>query len=161
MRAVEGWVGRFCRGLDNFAALCIVGVMLLVVSNVILKGIFKSPILGTFEYVSLFTAIGIGFALANCALQGGHIAVSFLVEKLSNRIQAVIDVFVYSTSAVFWALSAWYVAQHGHMMTTNSMVAATTQIPLSPFVYLISVGLFGLCLVLFINVTTSLRKALK
>jgi len=154
-------VKNISRHLDKLAGLCIVAVMMLVVSNVLLRTIFHRPILGTYEYVTLLTAVGIGLALAYCAFQNGHIAVDFIIERFPPKMQAFIDIFTNIIALGFWTLSAWYVAQYAMMMMEKNMVTPTTQIPLAPVVFLIACGLWALSMVVSIRLSDSIRRAVR
>jgi TRAP-type C4-dicarboxylate transport system permease small subunit len=134
--------------------------MMLVVANVLMRSIFSRPILGTYELVGLLTAMGVGLALANCAFKKGHIAVGFIVDRFTPRIQAIIDVFIYSVTMGFWFLVACEVAEYANNMAENGMVSSTTQIPIYPFIYLLALGILGLSLVLLLMFLNSISKAL-
>lgn len=145
--------------LDKLAGLCMVAMMVLVVANILLRVLVKRPILGTYEYVGFLAAALIGLALAYCAVQNGHIAVSFIVDRFSPKIQAVVDIVVNVTALCFWSLAAWYVGKYAHSMSVNGVVSPTTQMPFYPFVYLVAFGLLVLCLVLLVRLIESIKKA--
>ncbi len=145
--------------LDYLAGLCIVAVMLLVVSNVLLRTLVHRPILGTYEYVNMLTAVGVGLALAYCAYQNGHIAVDFIIERLSQKMQTAADVLTNVTALSFWSMSAWHVAKYARTMLESNTVSPTTQFPLWPVVFLIALGLMALSLVLTVQLTQSLQMA--
>lgn len=159
MKAFSGFVIGLSRVLDRISGLCMVSIMVLVVANILLRVLFKRPVLGTYEYVGFLTAALIGLALANCAVQRGHIAIGILVDRLAYKTQAVIDIFIYIVSIAFWAISAWYIAQYARSLTINGVVSPTTQIPFYPFIYLISLGLVALCLVLTVKLMESVKRA--
>lgn len=159
MKKLSGMVAGFSKLLDTIAALCTVSVMVLAVVNIILRVAVNRPILGTYEFVGYLTAGLIGLSLASCALQNGHIAVSFVVDKFSRRIQACVDVFTNVLAVSFWGVAAWYIAEYAGSMNANGVVSPTSQIPFYPFIYLVSFGLLALCLVLVIRLLESIRKA--
>lgn len=158
MKYLTALVQGFSRVLDRIAGVCLFAIMFLVVLNIITRGIFNHPIAGTYDYVNLLTAAAIGLALAYCAFQDGHIAVSFVMEKLPPKMQAVIDLLINSLGLVFWALAAWFTAGYARSLTANNMVSATSGVPLSPVVYLITLGLVGLCLVLLLRIIESWKR---
>ncbi len=159
MKQLSGLVAWLCRLLDRIAAFCIVSIMVLVVANVLLRAVFNHPILGTYEYVGFLTAVAIGLALASCALQNGHIAVSFVVDRFSCRVQAIVEIITNIFALCFWGLSAWYIGKYAHSMSVNGVVSPTTQTPFYPFVYFVSFGLLALCLVLLVRLLDSIKKA--
>lgn len=159
MRQFSGMVMEMSRILDRIAGFFMVALMVLVVTNVLLRSIFKTPILGTYEYVGFLTAAMIGLALAHCAVLNGHIAVGLVVDRLKVKTQAYIDIIVNVTALSFWGMTAWYVAKHANSMTVNGVVSPTTQTPFYPFIYLVAAGLLVLCLVLLVRFIESVKKA--
>jgi len=158
MKKLEGLVTGLSRILNNIAGFCMVLVMALVVVNILLRALFKHPILGAYEYVVYTTAVMIGLTLAYCAVQNGHIAVDFIVERLPLKAQAVIDTLINATALLFWAACAWQTCDYAQRMTVNGVVSPTTQIPVAPFIYLVAFGLLALSLVLLVKTSASLRK---
>ncbi|NPV93270.1 MAG: TRAP transporter small permease [Firmicutes bacterium] len=159
MEKANSIINRISRILDVMAGIALFSVMALVVANVLLRALFRSPILGTFELVCFLTAIGIGLALASCAVQNGHIAVDLLVNRFPCRAQGVIDSLTNGAALVFWMVVAWFIAEQARIMSASGEVSSTTQLPLSPVVYLISLGIFVLGLVLLFKTIESLKKA--
>ncbi|MFZ5643090.1 MAG: TRAP transporter small permease [Bacillota bacterium] len=159
MKELTGFVTGLSRILDRIAGLCMVCTMLLVITNIILRVLFNHPILGTYEYVGYLTAALIGLSLANCAVKKGHIAISFVVDRFSTKVQAFIDSFINIIALAFWGFSAWYIYKYANSLIINGVVSPTTQMPFYPFIYLVALGLLALCLVLLISAIESLKKA--
>lgn len=155
---LAGLVAGLCRVLDKVAGLCIVGTMLVVVVNVVLRAAFGSPLLGTYDYVGFLTASAIGLAVAYCAVQKGHIAIGFVADRLPPKLQAAAAVIVNAAGSCFWALAAWHVWQYGSSVRANNLVAPTSQLPIYPFVYLVAAGLFALSLVLLVKLAESIQR---
>lgn len=65
--------------------------MLLIVANIFLRTVLNHPILGTYELVGFLTAVGVALALAHCAFKDGQIAVSLIMERFSNKCQAMVS----------------------------------------------------------------------
>jgi len=158
MNRFTGLVRDLCRELDKLACLCFFSVMLLVVSNIVLRAVLKQPILGTYELVGFLTALGISLALAHCALREGHISVGLIVDRLPFKVQAVIDSFTGFVSLIFWGAVAWYLFKYGSLMMSKGVVSLTAQIPVYPIIYLCAVGLLGLCLVLAVKLADSIKN---
>ena len=159
MKQFAGLVSGLSSVLDKMSGLLMVSIMLLIVANIFLRVLFNHPVLGAYEYVGFLTAALIGLSLANCAVKKGHIAISFLVERLPERVQAVVDIFINTAALLFWGFSAWYICAYAKSIAVNGVVSATTQTPISPFIYLVAIGLFVFCLVLLANLIESIKKA--
>lgn len=144
--------------LDKLAGICIFAVMLLIVANIIFRTGLKQPILGTYELVGFLTAMAVAFALAQCAFQNGHIAVSFVMERFSQRIQSIVSVFVHAVSLVFWSAVVCHLARFAHAMQIRGLVSPSAEIPVYPFIYFVALGLLGLCLVLMLKYLVSITE---
>lgn len=154
---MQRFVTRLSQYLDWAAGWALVATMLLVVGNILLR-LFGRPIEGTYEWVGFLTATAIGLALAYCAVQQGHIAVTFLVDKLPPRLQAVIDLITGLLAVAFLVLAFWESVVYGTSMAISGEVALTTQTPFYPFIYLIALGLLVLALVLLVGLLEPLKK---
>lgn len=161
MKQFAGLVEGLSRVLDRIAAFCIVVMMSVVVINIILRATLGKPLLGTIDYVNILMALTIGLGLAYCGLQNGHIAVEFIVEKLSSKIQAVISLVINLTALLFWGVSVWYMAAYARNIMVTNLLAGTISIPMYPVVYLIALGLLALCLVLVLKLAESVRMVIK
>jgi len=154
-------VESLSRVLDRLAATCIVAMMAVVVLNILLRALVGKPLMGTIDYVNILMALTISLGLAYCGLKNSHIAVEFIVEKLSSKKQAVISVVINLLGLVFWGISAWYMAGYARNMMDNNLLAGTISIPIYPVVYLIAFGLAVLCLVLVLKLSEAVRMVIK
>jgi len=146
--------------LDRIAGWALVATMVLVVGNVILR-LFKRPIEGTYEWVGFFTTLVIGLAVSYCAVNNGHIVITFLTERLSSRTQAVIDLVIGLISLGFLFLVSWQLADYATTMVESGEVALTTRVPFYPFIYLAAFGFLVYCLVVLVNLGEAVRKVVR
>ncbi|HHT46851.1 MAG TPA: TRAP transporter small permease [Firmicutes bacterium] len=144
--------------LDKFAQIILCVSILLVVSNILLRVFFGSPILGTYEYVGFCSSLIIGLSLAYCALQNGNIAVEFFHQKLSPKIQVVTDSIMGIAAFVFFIFAAWHMSRFAYSMVLSGEVAASTGTPVYYFVYLVTFGILMLCLVLLSQIINTIRQ---
>lgn len=160
MDIIEKKLAGVSRLLDYLAGWVLVSVMLLVVTNVVLRVFFKSPLLGTYEFVGFLTASFIGLALAYCAYQDFHISVGYFLERLPPRIQGYIELVTGAFSLVFLSLASWHLVKMGQGMVRSGVVSPTTKTPYYPVVFLVSLGFLVLALVVLVKMRGSLEKAL-
>lgn len=132
--------------LNNLAAIALTIMMLLVVSNVVLR-MLGSPIQATYDYVEFLTAIGMGLALAYCAVNDGHISISLFMDYLPKKVQKIIDIIIRLVSVVFLFFITWSMITYAQTMGERGEIALTTGMPHAPFVYIVSVGIGILTLV--------------
>ena len=156
MKSLEGLVENLSRVMDRLAGFCIVLMMLLIVSNIILRAVFKQPLVGTVDYVNILIALTIGLSIAYCAFQDGHIAIEFFVDKMPASVASVTNLIINLIALIFWGFAAWYMIGFADSMNANGLVAATSQIPLSPVAYIIALGLMAICLVILLQLVNSI-----
>ncbi|NLM10539.1 MAG: TRAP transporter small permease [Clostridiaceae bacterium] len=147
MNKFEKIVTKTSRLLDDIAGWVIVATMALVVVNIILRAVFKNPVKGVYEYTGYLTALVIGFAIAQCAIEKAHIAVDFFIEKLNLKVQLIIDTVLSGLIILFLAFSSIQVFLYGINVISSGEVSATAHLPFYPFIFMVSAGLFILCLV--------------
>ncbi len=131
------------------------GVMFVIVANILLRRIWK-PLPGTVEIVEILGAVLLALGVAYCAVTKGHIAVGVLVEKLSDRKEAVVESVTSFISLFFIGLLAWETMVYGSKMMEKGYTTAHLLIPLYPFIYLVGFGFIMLALVLLMDFVKSL-----
>lgn len=144
LKKFKGIIEKLSREMDRLAGICVVGMMLLVVGNVILRGVFAKPISGTYEIAGYLAALAISFALAFCGLQGGHISADILFKKAPAPVKRITELVVNLTFSVFWGLIAWQVWLYAASLKQTGVVSSTAQIPVYPVVFLIGLGVLAL-----------------
>ena len=155
---MEKIVNQLVRELDRVAQWAAVILMALVITNIVLRFAWR-PLLGTYEFVSFLSAVVISFALAHCAVQGGHIAVTLVVDRLPPRAQAIVDIVVNTVSIIFFGLTVWQITLYATDMVVSGEVSPTTKTPFYPFVYGVALGFLALCLVLLVDLSKSISRA--
>jgi tripartite ATP-independent transporter DctM subunit len=124
----------------NAGCVGLILIMLLPVVDVVSRWFFNSPVPGGVELVELLLVIIVMSSVAWCALQDGHVALTFIVDRLplkaGNVFQGVTQVLsIITCTLLFYQnfLQAGITASH--KVTTGILF-----IPHSPFLYLISAG---------------------
>lgn len=144
MKKFEHFTENISKWLNWAACGTVVLTMVLIVINILLRGIFKLPILGTYEYVGYLSVVTISLALAHCAVTHGHIAVDFLVTKLSKTAQFRIRILMKSLTLFFLFSASWHIFSYGLRTLNAKTVSTTTQIPLYPFIFITALGMLML-----------------
>ena len=138
--------------------VALAGVMFLIVANIIMRQIYR-PIAGTVEIVEILGAVLLSMGVAYCAFKKGHIAVGFLVEKLSERKEAVVESVVNFIALIFVGMLAWETVVYGIKMMERGYTTGHLMIPLYPFIILVGFGFFMLAAVLLLEVIKCLVAA--
>lgn len=142
---------------------CVAGVVLafmlcLTVTDVILRA-FRRPILGTYEIISYCGAVVIGFSLPYTSLMKGHVAVQFLLDKLSAKASRRMQMWTRIVSiAVFFWLGWNFVVIGFNLMRTNE-VSGIYRLPFYPIAYGLGFACLVQCLALVSEILDGRRTA--
>ena len=157
---LEKWTVRAAEIFNWVSAAAVTGMMLLTCMDVVLR-LFRRPIPGTYEVVGFLGAVFASFSLGYTSTNRGHIAVDFVVQKLSPRAQTVIDGVNALVCAVLFGLLARQSMRYASDLQSFGEVSMTLQMPVYPFVYGIAAGCWLLVVVLAVRVLKNLALALK
>lgn len=144
MAEISGWVLAAC--------------MSLVAINVFLRIFFRKPILGTYEWVEILTAVTLAFGLAYCAYVKGHIAIDVVTRKLGAFVQRIFSIVFGVVSAVFMGIISYSMFVHGTKLLQSGEVSPTTKIPYYIFVFVTGFGFLVLLSVIIMELIGVLRR---
>lgn len=116
-------------------------------------------IYGTYDVVMILGSIAVAFALGYCAVRGGHIAVEIVVQRFSERVQAIIGSITGILGVGIFAIVSWQSWVYGTDMWRMGERSMSVYIPLHPFAYGVSFGCAVLCVVVLVDLIKSLAKA--
>jgi len=134
MRGMHFWLGM--------SALVLLA--LLTTIHVTGRYVFDQPVPGFVELSTLLQITAISMAGPFSMVYGRHIAVGFLLERFSERVQAVVSFITYFLCLIFTCSAAWQTFWRGCSLMRRAQTTEIVHIPIWPFSYLISV-----CWVLF------------
>lgn len=141
--------------LDMGARAAVAAIMFVTTINVFMR-MFGGSLRGSIEIVQYLNALGVGLAVAFCAFQGGHVAVTFFTDKLSPKLQHFVGVLIELLMAAFLGILTWQLVLYGYGSQQAGEVALTTGLPIYPVVYLVTIGIAVYFLVVINNLCTSL-----
>lgn len=148
-------VEKVCYLMDYGARVAVAAIMFVTTANVIMR-LFGSSLKGSIEIIQYLNALGVGLAVALCAFQGGHVAVTFFTDKLAPKLQQLVAVIVELLVACFLGILTWQLVLYGNGSQQAGEVALTTGMPIYPVVYLVTAGIAVYLLVVINNLVQSL-----
>ena len=74
------------------APALIIGVMLFICAEVVMRYLFNSPIPGHLEGSELFVPIIVFFAISYTQSQNGHVGMTLVVESLPPRVRLRVEI---------------------------------------------------------------------
>lgn len=152
---------KVCQKFDLIGAILLLVICFIVVLNIILRAVFKSPIYGSYEYVCYLSVVVISFALANCAVQGGHTNVTFLLEKFSLKTQRIITIITETVIFVNFLLIMWKLAEYAQKTYLAGDVSSNLRIPLHYVVAVIVAGVLLLTLFILLKIVEAIKNLLR
>lgn len=144
-------VNSFLSEVNKFgsltAAVVLFGMMWLISADVIGRYVLNSPVLGTFEIVSIFMAMVIFLGLAYAQEKKRHIYISFVLSHMSAIIRRRLE-FVQLLAGFFAAgLLAWYCLPNILVSwQTQEVWMGVLQVPYWPGKAAVGVGVTLLCI---------------
>jgi C4-dicarboxylate transporter DctQ subunit len=159
--AINKWVTRIDTGVNFIGALLIAFVMFMSAAGIIMRYVFNKPIYGKVEITELVMAGIVFFGLAYTQKLGGHVRMSFVIERfIKGRAYHIVEAFTLLISLFTFIIltvttldSALYDLEF-HGITPN------LYLPIWPSKMTVPVGCFFLCIRLVIQFTQHLTQAL-
>lgn len=143
------------------AMVVVVAMMLLTVSDVFLRYIFKNPVPDSQELTEYLMVCVAFLGMAWVAIKGEHITVSLVVSRLSPRSQAIFDSVTYFLGLGVVVLISWRNFSEAPIVRQIGLDSLLLGVPEYPFYLVLAVGLAILCLVMLIQLIQHVSKAVK
>jgi TRAP-type C4-dicarboxylate transport system permease small subunit len=142
---------KIIKGLSRFmywiAGAALTAIVFLTVSDVILR-LFKQPILGTYEIVSLLGAVVIGFAIPQTSIERGQVLMDFFSGRLFSRPRRVLHILTRLLGIITFLIIGWNLMAMGNDLRNTNQVSQTLGIPEYPIAYGLGLCCLMECLVL-------------
>ena len=95
-------LARISQAATLFAGLCILATALIIVYEIIMRGVFHAPTEWVLE-ISVYLILTAGFLGLSVAFrQQAHVRVDFITERLSPRTQCILEILTTFLSALFF-----------------------------------------------------------
>lgn len=137
--------------LNIVAGVALTFMMLLTVIDVVLRTT-KTPIIGTFEIVSLSLALVVGFGIPQVSLDRGHVIMDFALEKLSVRSKKITNTFTRILCLLLFGFIGYNLFNVGALFRASGEVTATIKLPFYPIAYVVGVCCLLECFVFLFDI---------
>jgi len=161
MANFERIVSAISSVFDKVAWVAVVAMAALVFTNVAGRFFFKTPVLGVYDFAGLMGAILFSFGLANCALRRGHVSITLFVERMSPRVQGIVNIVIGLISTVFFVIATWRLEVYGTVLKDTNVQTMTTLTPVYPFVYLVGLAYLMLAVALLLDLIRAVVKVVR
>jgi len=151
MKLVSAVISLLIKVMVCLATASLAAMMFLMAADVVGRYFFNSPISGGLELVEYLMAVIVPLSIAYCALQGAHVSVELLVDRLQPAVRQVIKIFTSTLSIVFVGLISWQNFLYIGEIYRSHLTSAVLKIPTYPFVAATAVGMTVFAVVMFVQ----------
>lgn len=151
MKLVQSFITLLIKAMVCLATATLAAMMFLMATDVICRYFFNSPVSGGLELIEYMMGIIVPLSVAYCALQGAHVSVELLVDKLPGRIQTILKFITSGLSIIFVGLISWQNFLYIGEMYRSHMTSAVLKVPVYPFVAATAVGMSVFAIIMFIE----------
>ncbi|ADU63895.1 MAG: TRAP transporter small permease [Pseudodesulfovibrio sp.] len=143
----SGLLDRAEAGMRIAAAICLFGMALLTGADVLLRGIWNTPIFGCEEIVSILGIVVVGFALPYAHEQKSHIGVEIFVRRLPRGPRRAVKLVTDTATLALVAVIAWRMALYARTQSESGEVSMNLELPDYLIIYVLAFGflVYALC----------------
>ncbi|MEZ5657379.1 MAG: TRAP transporter small permease [Burkholderiaceae bacterium] len=127
------------------AMICFVAIMVLVSVDVILRNLLGTSITGTLEISEFLQGIAVFLGLAMTFRRGSHIAADLIVDRLSKRTQARLDLLTNLISLAVFGLMTWAMFKIALAPGAAREISELLELPTQPFKVVAGLGVALMC----------------
>lgn len=142
------------RILKVCGAACIMGMTLLTCVDVVGRKL-GHPVFGSVELVGFMATLAAAMALPYTHQMKGHIGVEVLVQNLSARTQAIIELCVNIFALIFFCLVTWRMALYAATIRDSGQVSISLRFPEHVIIYLVAFCFLVFVLTLLEEIVTA------
>jgi TRAP-type C4-dicarboxylate transport system permease small subunit len=161
IKSLVGAVNLVSRWFNYLGVGVLSIMMLLTVSDVLLRFVFNRPILGTLELTEYMMVPVVYLGVAWCAMQRKNIKVDIFINRLKARPRAILDSITCFLSLVVVVFITWQNFREIGNVWEICRVSDILHVPAYPFFIVLTLGCFLLCVVLLINLIENIVQVVK
>lgn len=145
----RGPLDRLEVSMRTVAAICLFDMALLTGADVLLRGIYNTPIFGCEEIVSILGIVVVGFALPYAHEQRSHIGVEIFVRRLPRKARRIVRLVTDSVTLALVLTIAWRMVLYAGTQAESGEVSMNLELPDYMIIYVLAFGflVYALCLI--------------
>ena len=140
-------LGATARGVAAAGVLALLALSLAVVADVLMRWLFRAPILAVADLAPLVTAAAVAACFPAAVAQRQHIAVTALGDRLGGRIAWLLELGAAVAVLAFFGLAAWQLVLHARSIAAGNETTLVLRLPTGPAWWLVAglVAFAALC----------------
>lgn len=160
-RWFEKWVHPVSRIMNWIASVVLFLMMILTITDVVLRKTLSKSILGTVEVTEFLLVIVIFFTLAHTEILNGHVKVDLVMSRFGERAQSLVDMITQFICFILCVLITWSTLIYAEVMRVSGEVSQDLWVPIYPFIYVVAMGCAVLALTLLMKFFLSVMRVVK
>jgi len=145
--------------MRKIAAACLMGMALVTGADVLLRGVFNTPIFGSEEIVGILGIIVVGFALPYTHYQKSHIGVEILVRRLSRRTREAVKLLTNAATLFLIAVITWRMFLYAGSQAESGEVSMNLELPEYMVIYVLAFGFLVYTVCLVVDIIQFFKKS--
>jgi len=137
----------------------LVAMVLLTVTDVVLRRFFNSPLAFSYEVTGAMLVIVAFFAVAYCGIRKSHVSINILTSRFPPKARAITSAFVYFISMCVFGTVTWRSIVYAMQFQRQGYLSGILEFPYYPFVLAIAFGSLLLALVLLVQFLNFVNEA--
>ncbi|MCL4801900.1 MAG: TRAP transporter small permease subunit [Burkholderiales bacterium] len=126
------------RGVAAAGALALLALSLAVVADVLMRWLFRAPLLVVADLAPLATAAAVAASFPFAISGRQHIAVTALGDRLGAAFACALNVLGAAAVLAFFALAAWQMSLHALGQTATGEATLVLKLPTAPAWWLVA-----------------------
>ena len=152
------WVDTITNLMNRFAYGILFAMMMLTVTDVVLRKLFSKGILGALELTEFMMVGLVLFALGRVERLDRNISVDLVMKHMSRRVRLMVEMITRLICFIFFSLVTASVLVYARAMKASHEATMDLWIPRYPFVYVAAAGCAILALVLLMKCLTDIME---
>ena len=137
--------------------IALIGLAVLIVTAVIFRYVFNSPIFGTDDFNQIFLMATVAFSVAYSGRKGGQVIVEILSLVTGPRFTRWTDIFVKLLGTLMMCILIWVLIESGINAAEYGETTRSLEITLQPFFWILAFGMALYAIVLLFELIALLR----
>lgn len=150
---------KFVVALGVISGVFLLALTLVASANIVGRT-FGYPVPGTYEIVAWLAALSMGTGVAYTQAHEGHVNIDFLLNRVSVRTRAAIQVVIYALSAIMFAILVWKLYEYGLGKKASGSTSMTLRAPVYPWIYAMAVVMAATTLILLCQLWGHVKRLL-
>ena len=160
-RAIERVAGPVSRIAFGAGRVVLAAMVILITADVVLRYFFNKPIKGSYELIEFMLIVIVFTGLAYTQTTTGHISIDLLTTRLPAKARAVINSATSFLCLGAFGLITWCSAVKAEIIRLEGTTSGLLFIPNFPFMWIVALGSFLLCVFFLVGLLDSLGEVLE